>query len=136
LHGTPVHGTPAADDSQHLTEGAEMRAADTSVFHGSKCRRRPDDGGVVPSSPSSSRATSASGRSRANLEACGQLAGLFFEHRRAASIRAAGASEASGAHGSTGATPPYLVERCTARARDRFRRVRWPRSPIPARSGR
>jgi hypothetical protein len=56
-------------------------------------------------------------RSRTDLEACGQLTG-FFEHQEAASIRAAGASEASGAPRiDTGNSFRTLVEWCTARAR-------------------
>jgi hypothetical protein len=119
--------------SQHLTDGAGCEPR-TRAFPRGKCRRRPDDGGVVPSSPSSSRQ-----HPRGD-----DLGPTPRRVRSSPAFRAPTSGEHQGGRCErgerspridTGKLLPYLLERCTARARP-ARRVRWPRSPIPARSGR
>jgi hypothetical protein len=101
--------------SQHLTNGAGCEPR-TRAFPRGKCRRRPDDGGVDPSSPSSSRQHPRADDPRPTSRRVGSSPASSSTNKRRASrppVRARRAEPTD----RQGQLLPYLVEWCTARAR-------------------
>jgi hypothetical protein len=112
--------------SQRLTDRAEMRDADMSVSTGQSV------GDVRPRFISARRIAS---DEELELRAAGLAVKLGREQATSIAAPAASQRDRSTRDGRA-ELPTYLVGWWTGTAPDRFRRVRWPRSPIPARSGR
>jgi hypothetical protein len=115
----PCTAPPKADDFS-APDGRSRCEPRTRAFPRGKCRRRPDDGGVVPSSPSSSRQHPRADDPGPTSRRVGSSPASSSTNERRASgppVRARRAEPTD----RQGQLLPYLLERCTGRARTGLR---------------